>query len=314
MGAGPVPEFLHRALNGLGWLVWLKLLPSLSPFATPVHLATRVLAFGEHRGGMFVEVRGVGADGQPVTRSWHMVAEGDDGPFVPSMAAEAIVRHCLAGRSPPVGARAGVTDLELADYDRLFARRNIKTGVRETPPAGAPVYRRLLGEAWDRLPVPVQALHDLRDELIADGVAVVERGKGLLARLVAWVMGFPKAGTDVPVTVRFRARDGREHWRRTFAGRSFDSTQEEGQGRFAGLLCERFGPLNAGMALVIEDGRMRLVVRRWSFFGIPMPLALAPRGDAYEFAKDGRFHFHVEIGHPFTGMIVRYRGWLVPRG
>jgi len=30
-------------------------------------------------------------------------------------------------------------------------------------------------------------------------------------------------------------------------------------------------------------------------------------------AEDGRFNFHVEIDHPLTGMIVRYRGWLVPR-
>jgi hypothetical protein len=67
------------------------------------------------------------------------------------------------------------------------------------------------------------------------------------------------------------------------------------------------------MALVIEDGRMRLVVRRWSYLGIPMPLALAPRGNSYEFAQDGRFHFHVEIGLPFIGLIVAYRGWLVPR-
>jgi len=58
---------------------------------------------------------------------------------------------------------------------------------------------------------------------------------------------------------------------------------------------------------------MRLVVRRWSLFGIPMPLALAPRGNSYEFAEGGRFHFHVEIRHPFTGLIVGYRGWLVPQ-
>jgi hypothetical protein len=55
------------------------------------------------------------------------------------------------------------------------------------------------------------------------------------------------------------------------------------------------------------------VVRRWSVFGIPLPVALAPRGDSYEYAADGRFHFHVEIGHPFTGLIVGYQGWLVPR-
>ncbi len=94
-------------------------------------------------------------------------------------------------------------------------------------------------------------------------------------------------------------------------GHAFSSVQEQGRGRFERLLCERFGPLNFGMALVLEAGRMRLVVRRWSVFGIPLPLALAPRGNAYEFAQDGRFHFHVEIGHPFTGLIVGYRGWLV---
>ena len=37
MGAGPVPEILHRALNALAWLVRLKLLPSLSPFAPLMH-------------------------------------------------------------------------------------------------------------------------------------------------------------------------------------------------------------------------------------------------------------------------------------
>ena len=32
-----------------------------------------------------------------------------------------------------------------------------------------------------------------------------------------------------------------------------------------------------------------------------------------ESAEDGRFNFHVEISHPLTGLIVRYRGWLVPK-
>jgi hypothetical protein len=55
------------------------------------------------------------------------------------------------------------------------------------------------------------------------------------------------------------------------------------------------------------------VVRRWSACGIPLPRALAPRGDSYEFVEAGRFHFHVEIATPITGLIVRYRGWLVPQ-
>jgi hypothetical protein len=177
----------------------------------------------------------------------------------------------------------------------------------------APLYRRVLGEAWDSLPAPLQTMHDVQSERTADGVAVVERGSGLLARLVAFVIGLPPAGTDIPITVSFRARQGREYWQRNFAGQAFSSVQAQGRGRYSRLLCERFGPLNVGMALVCERGRIRLVVRRWSVCGIPLPRALAPRGESYEFVEAGRFHFHVEIDHPFTGLIVRYRGWLVPR-
>jgi hypothetical protein len=135
----------------------------------------------------------------------------------------------------------------------------------------APLYRRVLGEAWDSLPAPLQTMHDVQSERSADGVAVVERGGGLLARLVAFVIGLPTAGADIPITVFFRARHGREYWQRQFAGRAFSSVQEEGRGRFERLLCERFGPINVGIALVCESDRLRLVIRRWSVCGIPMP-------------------------------------------
>jgi Domain of unknown function (DUF4166) len=65
------------------------------------------------------------------------------------------------------------------------------------------------------------------------------------------------------------------------------------------------------MALVVEGNRLSLVVRRWSLFGLPLPMWLAPRSHAWESSEDGRFHFHVEISHPLTGLIVKYAGWLV---
>jgi hypothetical protein len=313
MGVGTVPEILLRGLNVLAWLVRLRLPPSLLPIAALIHNARTRLSWGEHRGGMFVTVSGALANGAPVERSWHMIAEGDDGPFVPSMAAEAIIRHCLAGRMPKPGARAGVNDVELSDYEATFARRRIVTGTRQTPQPGEPLYRRIIGDAYATLPRPLQVMHDLKSELTATGVASVERGKGLFARLAAAIVGFPPVGDDVPVEVAFRLQDGRELWQRNFAGQRFESTQEEGKGRSAQLLCERFGPLNFVMALVIEGERMRLMMRRWTLFGLPLPLVLAPRIDAYEFAEAGRFRFHVEISHPLTGLIVRYRGWLVPQ-
>jgi hypothetical protein len=310
MGAGPVPEILHRALTVLARLVPLKILRSLVPFAPLMHAAINVLRWGEHRGGMFVAVEGTDADGRHVRRSWHMIAEGDDGPLIPSMAAEAIIRRRLDGECPDAGARTAARDLELSDYEALFARRKIFCGVRATPPADAPLYRRLLGDAYPRLPAPIQALHELRDTMVAEGIATIDRGTGFFARAIAAVVGFPPAGRDVPVKVLFTLRDGREVWRRTFADRSFSSTQEEGRGRLDGLLCERFGPFAFGLALVCEAERMRLVVRGWSVFGIPLPRALAPFGEACESAEGGRFHFHVEIRLPVVGLIVGYRGWL----
>jgi hypothetical protein len=317
MGVGTVPEIWLRGLNALAGLVQLRLLPSLLPIATLIHQARTRLSWGEHRGGMFVTVGGVLANGaaleRSVERSWHMIAEGDDGPFVPSMAAELIIRHCLAGRMPRAGARTGVNELELADYEAAFARRRIVTGTRQTPEPGEPLYRRILGDAYTTLPLPWQVMHDLKSELTATGVGSVERGKGLIARLAAAIVGFPPAGKDVPVEVAFRLKNGREVWQRNFAGRRFASTQEEGKGRNGRLMCERFGVFNFAMALVVEGERMRLVMRRWSLFGLRLPLPLAPRIDAYEYVEDGRFRFHVEIGHPLTGLIVHYRGWLVPR-
>jgi hypothetical protein len=313
MGAGPVPEILHRALIALAWLVRLRLLPTLYPFAPMMFQVINVLRWGEHRGGMFVEIAGRDAERKPVTRSWHMVAEKNDGPFIPSMAAEAIIRHCLDGRRPLPGARPATHELELSDYDALFSRRQIYAGFRAPLPDTAPLYQRVLGEAWQSLPKPLQELHDLRDTLVAEGRAVIERSDGPVSRLIAHLFGFPNAGRDVPVKVSFRLQGGREIWRREFDGRVMQSTQEEGQRRFERLVCERFGPFAFGLALVPRDGRLHIVVRRWTAFGIPMPLALAPGGDAYESADDGRFNFHVEIGLPLVGMIVRYRGWLIPR-
>ena len=315
VGAGPVPEILHRALNALAWAVRLKLMPSLSPLAGLMHGTMNRLSFGEHRGGMFVAVEGVGADGSRLERSWHLLAEGEDGPLIPSMAAEALIRRCLADKTPQPGARTAAADLELADYEALFARRRISTGRWQTGPAAdqAPLYRRMLGDAWDLLPPPLRAMHAVNGVLIADGAAMVDRGPGFMSRLVAWLMGLPPAGRDVPLTVMFEVEEGCEHWRRTFGGSSFASVQEPGRGRFERLLCERFGPFRFGLALVVQHDRLQLVLRGWSFAGLPLPAVFAPRSHAYEFAENGRFHFHVEIDHPLMGLIVRYRGWLEPR-
>jgi hypothetical protein len=279
------------------------------------HFAMNRLRWGEHRGGMFVEIDGRRADGSPVTRAWHLLAEGDDGPFIPSMAAEALIRKYQAGHTPPPGARAATTDLELADYRRLFEGRTIHDGVRE--PAVDDVqpllYRRVLGEAWGRLPPRLREMHEVVAHRRAAGRATVERGAGLASRIVGALFGFPKAAADVAVEVDFSVKDGAEIWRRSFAGKGFSSVQRSGTGPFRHMIAERFGPFEFGLALHFDGERLHLVVRGWTFLGMALPLAWAPCGEAHESVKGDRFHFCVEIAHPWCGRIVRYEGWLVPR-
>jgi hypothetical protein len=311
IGAGPVPEIMHRALIAFAWLVRVRLLPTVAPLAPAMHFVTAHLRWGEHRGGMFVEVEGRDGEGAPVTCAWHLLAEGDDGPLIPSMAVEAIVRGVLAGRRPAPGARASIRDLELEDYEPPFADRMIFTGARTAPPL-TPLYRGILGDAWESLPPQIRALHDVDRSLTAHGRASVERGRGLPARIAGRIMGFPGAVADTALAVRFELNDGVETWTRTFGAKSFSSRQSAGRGRWEWLLCERFGPLTFAMALVAGGGRLVLVLRGWRLFGLPLPMWLCPRSTAYEHVEDGRFAFHVEISHPLTGLIVRYRGWLAP--
>lgn len=174
------------------------------------------------------------------------------------------------------------------------------------------LYQAILGNAWMQLPEQIRAIHGWTDGLQVTGRAEVERGGHWLARCLTMLFGFPKAGKDVPVQVWFTGTADGEIWRRSFAGKTFCSHQSQGRRGWQGLLCERFGPFAVALALVVRDARLYLVVRHWSFLGVPLPAVFAPGGTNYEYVEDGRFHFHVEIRQPWIGLLVSYRGWLVP--
>jgi hypothetical protein len=308
IGAGPVPEVLHRVLNVLAKVRATLRLPSFQPFSRLFYAVLNLMKFGEHRGGMYVHVHGL-RGGSPVERSWHLLAEGDDGPFIPSMAIEAIIRNLLKGDVPSPGARAATHALDLADYDQLFAGRAIQTGFRDEG-AGGSVYRRILGSAFAALPPVVRQLHESSSERSWSGTADVVRGKGLVARVIAGIIGFPKSGNEVPVTVALSPKNGGEVWTREFGGCQFSSFQTPGTGRNRHLLVERFGIAAFALALVVEEGRLLLVPRSWSVLGVPMPGFLLPRGRSFEAETDGHFQFDVTIAVPWAGLVVAYRGSL----
>ncbi|MCO4093062.1 MAG: DUF4166 domain-containing protein [Sphingorhabdus sp.] len=308
MGAGPVPELLHRMLNLLAKVRHYLRLPSLVPLSRLFYAVLNLMKFGEHRGGMFVHATGT-RNGRQIERSWHLLAESDDGPFIPSMAIEGVIRKSLEGQPPEPGARPAVHALELSDYDRLFAARTIYTGLREDRPA-EPIFRRLLGSAYDRLPVEVRAFHDGADEHQWLGTANIQRGPSLLANLIAAVMGFPKAAEKVSVAVTVKPDSNGENWTRTFGNKTFKSRMHCGNGRNKHLLVEQFGIVEVALALVVDDDKLNLVPRRWSAFGIPLPNLLLPKGISFETQREGRFSFDVIIALPIVGDVVSYQGSL----
>ncbi len=308
IGAGPVPEILHRILNLLAKARATFRLPSLEPISPLFYAVLKAMKFGEHRGGMFVRAQGI-REGHPVEQSWHLLAEGDDGPYIPSMAIEVIIRKLLAGERPLTGARPGTHALDLADYDTVFEGRSIFTGFRKDESV-SPLYQRVLGSAFDTLPPQVRKLHASQTERHWIGRAQVQRGKGILARGICVLIGFPNSDDDVAVSVRFTPEEDTERWTRDFNGKTFTSIQSCGRGKDQHLLVERFGVISVSLALVADKNRLFLIPRSWSLFGLPMPKMLLPGGNSFETEENWQFSFNVEIRAPVAGLIVSYKGQL----
>jgi uncharacterized protein YbjT (DUF2867 family) len=299
--AGTELDFQMLTLWLLSWPVrwgWLKSLLPLQGILLPLYRATTRL--GGDKSAMHITVRG-GA----VERRWTILAWNGEGPEIPTLAAEILAGEILVGRVA-AGARHGWFELTLDQFEPRFAALAVRheTVERVLPP---PVYARAMGERFDALPPLVRAIHDVQADGGADGEGTVTRGRNLLARLFARIMGMPPAGTT-PLHVAFTERDGAERWTRDFGGHCFAS---ELSAR-AGGVTERFGPMRFHFDLPSNGEGLRMALAGWSLFGVPLPRFLAPNIAAREWQEGDRFRFEVEVAMPLIGRIVHYTGWLKP--
>lgn len=128
-GAAPQPELGHAALTAMAWLVRLRLLSSLVPFARVMDPVANLMRWGEPRGGMFIRLTGRDHAGNPAGISWNLIADGDSGPSIPSIPAAALIKRWLAGQAPAPGARPAHEALELPDFEPFFQSLGVRHGV-----------------------------------------------------------------------------------------------------------------------------------------------------------------------------------------
>lgn len=172
----------------------------------------------------------------------------------------------------------------------------------------ASLFRRLLGPAMDLLPDAVRHVHDGHGRLELSGMAQIDMMPGPLPRLICLLMGLPKPGRAVPVTVIFDRMPTTEHWQRRFGNRRYASSLTAGTGAETGLLIERMGMITNVFRIEATADALYLTVVRCRFLGVPMPGWLAPRCAVTEQAEDGDFTFDIPIDLPWLGRLIHYRG------
>ncbi len=288
----------------LSWPVRWGWMRSLRALAGPgLRLQQLLRPLGGDRSAMRVLVKGWIGE-RAVERHWTVYASSGDGPWIPSLAAPLVARK-LAGDAVPAGARSAAGLLALEAFEHMFASFAIRTHREER--STEPLYRRIMGAGFDRLPPAVRGMHMLIGDGAAAGQGSVETG-GRAGRLIGRIFGLPAANPNVPVRVWFEETEGVEVWHRSFGSHSFSSRLSES----GDLLVERFGPLCFAFSLVGEANALAMHLKRWRFGRLPLPLRLAPRIRGREEERAGRFHFDVEIRLPLIGLLVRYSGWLCP--
>lgn len=170
----------------------------------------------------------------------------------------------------------------------------------------ASIHELLLRDALPTLPEPIRRLHRGQHERRFTGRCRVERGQGLLSRIIGTVMGFPTAQVDTPLNIRIHMSGDADVWLRDFNGAPLRSTlRVDGD-----MLVERMGPAVFRFRLRVDDAAITWTLDAMKLFGIPVPRALHPRLQARESAEGGRYLFSARAEYPIIGLLVHYYGWL----
>ena len=125
-GAGLELFALHFGMNAMALAARLRLVRDWGVHAAWLkRWSDRFATLGTDAGAMHVTASGLDAQGVRARSTWTLLAVDGDGPWVPTLAASALVRKLAAGTPPAIGARPCVGELTLDDFACETAGRRI---------------------------------------------------------------------------------------------------------------------------------------------------------------------------------------------
>ena len=115
--AGFASDMGHLLVWGLSGLVKLGLIRSLVPAAVPLNrIGHWIEPIVSDKGAMFVHMQGIGSDGQPLQKTWSLLAARNHGPHIPCGASIALARKLARGEPLRKGAMACMGLLGVEEY------------------------------------------------------------------------------------------------------------------------------------------------------------------------------------------------------
>lgn len=300
-GAGLELAFLHCGMNTMALLARFGLVADWSAHAGWLKRAADLFkSWGSDAGAMHVRVSGSDMQGRQHTRLWQLVATHGDGPFVPTLAAAALVRKLQQGGTLPSGARPCIGLLVLPDFARECEGLHI-----HMHPALS-LYESVLGPRYAQLPVAVARFHRLSGRHRLAGRVRTAAPASFAARVLAACLGTPRGGSEGPIDFELDAQTEQECWTRHFPVGTMRSRMRLVGGRIQ----ERLGAARLTFGLHVADGRLSMQLESMRFLGLPCPRWLMPRIVAEETGDADRLHFRVSARVPLVGTVAAYEGHL----
>jgi len=172
------------------------------------------------------------------------------------------------------------------------------------------LYRRVMGEEFDRLPPILRQFHGSLTGGSVSGSVRVFRGGGVIGRRFGGLAGWPESGESVPIRLEVRVEGGKERWVRWFGD---DDRTETRQWDDDGLLVEEAFPFRFRFQLITDGTSLELRQHDVKLLALlPFPDFVSPQYHARMTAGDNGWDVRVSVRAPLIGRVLEYTGFVTP--